>query len=282
MGKLSIVTDSSSNPEKLKINVADKKIYYGDSSETVILIEGSLKYRPLHCSELNNRLSNRNWNKSETLFISGIEGENNEDDPMLRYRKYTNSENKPMGEIDIINISDNNTNLSFPLCGKLSENTKSEISEAYENIFDTSEVAASEEVCFLGSSKRIMNTSECQESIDLIKGYDSYTFSLNLKDLIEYSSYPGTTAKVRLSLRYSKINSEGTEASIYSYYTTFSAFEYTSNSELIIENMIEIIKDTEDLIRIEYLDGTLQLFPVSQRISECIINDCTIIYGKFR
>ena len=150
MGKLSIVTDSSLNPEKLKINVSDKKIYYNDSDGTVVLIEGSLKFRPLHCSELNSRLTNRDWNKSETLFISKVSGEDNEDDPILRYRKYTNPEYKPTGEIDCIDSSDPNNDLSFPLCVKLSNSTKEEINWVYNNKFDPI-MRASEEVYFLGA-----------------------------------------------------------------------------------------------------------------------------------
>ncbi len=277
MGKLSIVTDNSTDSEKLKINVSDKKIYYNDTDGTVVLIEGTLKYRPLHCSELSRRLTNRDWNKSETLFISGVSGEYNEDDPILRYRKYT--ETKPTGEIDEINVRDDDSSLSFPLCGELDSETKARISEAYSEIFD-SNMTASEEVCFMGSSKSVMNTSEGQESIDLIKGFDSYTNSLNIGELIEYSSYPRISGRVDLSIQYSKIN--GNDVRIYNYFTTFKAFEYDRDRNLTIENMIEIIKDTEDLIRIEYLGGTIRLFPISSRISECIINDCTVIYGKFR
>lgn len=281
--KLSIVSDSSENPEKLRINVADKKIYYEDvSGNIVVLVEGSLGYRPLHCSEFHNRLANRNWNKSETLFISGVDGESNEDDPILRYRKYTNPENKPTGEIDEIDITSNNSDLSFPLCGDLNDETRERVFEFYENLFDATE-GAHEEVCFMGSSKDVINTSDCQESISLVKGFDSYTNSVDLNDLIEYSSYPGTSARVDISIRYSKINDEESVAYIYNYFTTFKAFWYNENRELIIEDTIETISDdTDDLVRIEYLGGIIKVFPVSPMVSECIINDCTIIYGNLR
>ena len=63
MGKLSIVTDSNSENDKLKINVADRKIYYNTEEGLRVLIEGTLKYRPLHCSELSRRLANTDWNQ---------------------------------------------------------------------------------------------------------------------------------------------------------------------------------------------------------------------------
>jgi hypothetical protein len=277
MGKLSIVKDSNSENDKLKINVADRKIYYNTEEGLRVLIEGTLKYRPLHCSELSRRLANRDWNKSETLFI---QGDSNVDDPILKYKKYTTT--KPIGEIDEIDTLSNDQSLSFPLCGDISSEEKEYITEVYSSIFDNT-MTAKEEVCFMGSSKSVMNTSEGQESIDLITGLDSYTSSLSLCELIEYSSYPRISARVDISIKYSKLNNDMSEASIYNYFTTFKAFGYNKDRKLEIENMVEIISDnTEDLIRIEYLGGIIKLFPVSPRITECIINDCTVIYGKFR
>lgn len=273
MGKLSIVTDSSSNPEKIKISVPDKKIYNGNT----VILEGSLRYRPLHCSELYSRLSNRDWNKSETLFISGVEGEGNEDDPILRYRKYTNSDYKPTGEIDEIDISNQSRNLSFPLCGVLGDETKATIRDMYCSIFDFTNAVPSE--AFMNSTKSVINISECQESIDLVCGLDSYTDTVSIRELIEYSSYPRTTGKVNLSIRYSKLNNDETNAIVYNYNTIFKAFEYTEDRELVLEDLVEIIDD--NLIRLEYLGGIIRLFPISSRITECIINNCTVIYGNF-
>ena len=274
MGKLSIVTDSNLDSEKLKINVADRKIYYGDSLGATVLIEGNLKYRPLHCSELSNKLSDRNWNKSETLFIS------NEDDPTLMYRKYTSETYKSIGEIDEIDTENIDPNLSFPLCKPLNFEVRNKITEMYEEKFDSEEPQDSH---FLVSLKNPINTSECLESIDIIKGYDSYTSSLSLCELIEYSSNPGISARVDLSIRYSKIDSSGIYATVYNYFTMFKAFEYSRDGNLNVENTVEIINDeSNDLIRIEYLGGIIRLFPISDTISECIINDCTIVYGKFR
>ena len=122
-----------------------------------------------------------------------------------------------------------------------------------------------------------MKTSECQESINIIKGVDSYTNSLDLSELIEYSSYPGVSCRLDLSIKYSKV--ENSIVSVYDYFTIIKAFEYDKDRNLVIEDTIE---DIGDLIRIEYFNGTLRLFPKSPKISECIINDCTVIYGKFR
>ena len=129
------------------------------------------------------------------------------------------------------------------------------------------------------SPKRVMDTEKCQESLDLVRGLDSYTTSLDLRDLIEYSSQPKTMARTTLSIRYSKIDSLGTGAKIYSYHTIFKAFEYDESRNLILPNIIEVIGN--NLIRLEYFGGTIRLFPISPSITECIINDCTVIYGNF-
>lgn len=276
MGKLSIVTNSENISGKLKIS-ASNKIYYSDSGEDIELLEGSPKYRPIRCSELSKRLSNRNWNKSETLFIS-----NDNDNITLRYRKYSDDTNLPEGEIDIIDVDNADDNLSFPLTWELSEETKNTIEEMYSDSFDQGTVA-SEEVCFLKSLKDALNTSKYQESIDLVKGYDSYTNSLSLIELIEYSPYPGTTGRIDLSIKYSKVSSDNTSVSVYNYFTMFKAFEYSNGGVLYIDDTIEIIHDTsDDLIRVEYLGGTIRLFPISHKISECIIDNCTLVYGNLR
>lgn len=271
MGKLSIVTDNSRDPEKLKISVSDRRIYYGD----VAIIEGSLRYRPLHCSELENRLAHRDWNKSETLFISGVEGEGNEDDPILRYRKYTTT--KPTGEIDKIDTRSDDSSLSFPLCGVFSDRTKEKIVEAYSSIFDS--IVVSQGEVFMQSPRSVIDTKTCQESISLVTGLDSYTSAINLQDLIEYSSSPGTKARVNLNIQYSKVNSSGSDVAVYSYHTIFDAFKYTEDRDLVLPGIVEVIGD--NLIRLEYLGGTIRLFPISLSITECIINNCTVIYGNF-
>ena len=268
MGKLSIVTEESS---ELRINVADRKIYYNTPGGTVTIIEGSLKYRPLHCSELSKRLESRNWNKSETLFI---QGDSSVDNPILRYKK-----SRPTGEIDTIDTLDLSGNLSFPLCGTLDSSVKAQIDAAYSEIFDSS-LTASEEMCFLESTKNVMDTSKCQESIDIIKGSDSYTSGLSLRELIEYSSYPGISARLDMSIKYSVLGSNLEDPTIYTYFTTIDAFRYDNDRNLILEDTVENIGD--DLIRLEYFGGVVKLFPISPQISECIINDCTIIYGNFR
>lgn len=278
MGKLSIVTENSPD---IRIDPVGKKISYTESGQTIIITEGDLKYRPLHCSELSSRLSSRDWNKSETLFISEVSNEDNEEEliPILNYRKYTSV--PPTGEIDEIDPSDDNISLSFPLCGELDESTKELIdSKYYELGLDPSD--ASNTVRYMISPKSALDTSECQKSINVILGTDSYTNSLNLFDLINYSSYPGTTCRIDLSVRYSKLNSYGNSADIYNYFTNIEAFKYDEDRNLNVENIIEIIGDTEELVRIEYFNGTLRLFPVSPKVTECIINDCTVVYGKFR
>ena len=272
MGKLSIVTENNPNSD-ITINSVEKKIYCDNTD----LVEGSLRFRPLRCSELRTRLAKRNWNKSETLFISEIDGEVNEDIPVLRYRKY-NDLSLATGEID--SIDTRSSELSFPLCGDINDRAIEEIDREYK-LKIGADVDPLLEACQMKSSKTLRDLSVTENSIDLIKGLDSYTNSVSLKELIEYSSTPNLTGKVDLSIQYSK--KVGGTYKIYNYDTSFCAFKYNNNRDLDIENSIEIIEDgDENLIQIEYLSGTIKILPISAKITECIINNCTIIYGQLR
>ena len=162
--------------------------------------------------------------------------------------------------------------------GVFSRETKEKIIEIYNSLFDS--VIVDQGRVFMQSSRDIIDTRNCQESINLVTGLDSYTSAVNLQDLIEYSSFPGTKARVNLNIQYSRSNISGNSAEIYSYHTIFDAFEYTEDRNLVLPGIIETVGD--NLIRLEYLGGTIRLFPLSQRITECIINNCTVIYGNFR
>ena len=274
MGKLSIVTENNPNSD-ITINSVEKKIYCNNTD----LVEGSLRFRPLRCSELHTRLAKRNWNKSETLFISEVDGEVNEDIPVLRYKKYNDlSLSLATGEID--NIDTRDTELSFPLCGEINDRAKDVIDREYKlKIGD--DIDPLLELSQMKSAKTIRDLSLTENSIDLIKGLDSYTNSVSLKELIEYSSTPNLTGKVDLSIQYSK--KVGGTYKIYNYDTSFCAFKYNDNRNLDIENSIEIIEDGgENLIQLEYLSGVIKVLPLSTKITECIINNCTIIYGQLR
>lgn len=261
MGKLSIVTRTPIE-NKLTIN-NNNDIYYIDNNNTVNIIEGELRYRPIHCSELYNKLSLRGIRPYD-LFISGISGEDDYENPILKF-----SYIEPHGEIDEIDTTDIDT--SFPLCGKLDRETIERVDDKYRELFGDG-LNAGEELSFLSSTNSLME-KESQESIDLIKGFDSYTNTVSLNELISYSTEPGLNCRVDLTILYSK------DGEIYNHNTMFTAFDYSEHQLLNIYNTIENINN---LVQLEYINGVIKVIPISQEVNECIINNCTVIYGKFK
>ncbi len=260
MGKLSIVTNT---PEENKLAINNNgEIYYLTNNGTVNLVEGDIRYRPLHCSELYNKLSIRGIRPYD-LFISSVDGENNEDNPIIRF-----SYIEPRGEIDEIDTTD--VNNSFPLCGSLTRGTANIVRNKYIELFGTGELDAGEELKFLSGTNSVPDRV-FEVSIDLIKSFDSYTNTVSLNELINYSTDADLTCKVDLTVLYSK------NGVIYNHHTTFTAFDYDSNNALNIYNTVE---DISNSVQLEYINGIIKVIPISRDVDECIINNCTVIYGK--
>jgi hypothetical protein len=261
MGKLSIITNTSVE-NKLTIN-NNKEIYYITNDGTVNIIEGDLRYRPLHCSELSNKFELRGVRPYD-LFISGVEGEDDYNNPIIKF-----SYIEPRGEMDEIDTTD--TDNSFPLCGDLDRETKDLIDKKYIELFGDG-LKANEELRFLSSTNNISD-KEIIESMDLIKSFDSYTNTVDLNELINYSTDAYINCRVDLTILYS-INGV-----IYNYNTMFTAFDYNAHQVLNMYNTIETINNR---IQLEYINGTIKVIPTSQEVNECIINNCTAIYGKLK
>lgn len=262
MGKLSIVTNEPVE-NKLTIN-NNNDIYYITNQGTINIIEGDLRFRPLHCSELYNKFLLRGIRPYD-LFISGIEGEDDERDPIIKF-----SYIEPRGEIDNIDTTDINN--SFPLCGDLYSDTEELVNRKYIELFGDG-LNAGEELGFLSSTNSIQE-KESEVSIDLIKSFDSYTNTVSLNELINYSTEAYISCRVDLTVLYSK-----SDGIIYNHNTKFTAFDYGPTQTLNIYNTIENI---DSLVQLEYINGVIKVIPTSQEVNECIINNCTVIYGKLR
>ena len=261
MGKLSIITNTPVE-NKLTIN-NNNEIYYTSNNGTINIVEGDLRYRPLHCSELGNKFELRGIRPYD-LFISGVSGEDDYNNPIIKF-----SYIEPRGEMDEIDTTD--TENSFPLCGDLDRETQELVNRKYIELFGDG-LNSSEELRFLSSTNNIAD-KEIEESIDLIKSFDSYTNTVDLNELINYSTEAYINCRVDLTILYS------ISGIIYNYNTMFTAFDYNANQVLNIYNTIENINNR---VQLEYINGTIKVIPTSQEVNECIINNCTVIYGKFK
>lgn len=262
--KLNIVTSANSG-EKEKIfivgNGAHSNLTYLSSKGEQIDITGEgSEFRPLRCSELFKKLSERDWNITCRKFISTAEGE----DEMLKI-KFGNTNSDP---IAYINSSNSSSGYSASNPSGISEEEKELFRTEYKEILDG---MAKNEIYIYNSSKNIIDFVNNSVIINAIK-YDSdiYTNTLSLNELLNNSSYPGISGKVDVTIQYSKDNF------IVNHDVTFEAFKF-SDDKLTNNNFIE---DINSEVIFEYTNNIIKVLPKSNDIDECIIRNCTITYGN--
>lgn len=293
--KLKIVTNEENTPGQLFLTGdgnSSRLAYLNDMGEMIIVSNlTNSPQKPIHCSELYSKLKNRAWNKVDgSRFVNLIEAAN-PDSQRLMYRYYDldKTNNMPESEIDTITSDDylyQNTKAvteegididilektrSFFLQGRVlveSDGYK-ELEETFKELFGN--MNATEEVYFFNSSKNIVDILNSTVTFELIKANsDTYTDTLSLNELISYSSAPGISGKVDLTVLYSKGDN------IYTHDFTFKAFSYNT-SGLENDNFIESINND---VQLEYINGVIKVAPIRNGVNECIINNCTITYGN--
>ena len=124
--------------------------------------------------------------------------------------------------------------------------------------------------------------SENYYTKNYIKTYDllsvgDYTNQINIKQYIYKSELPGISGKLDVSVFYSypkNLSSQDLETVVYT--VSFTAFSYSS--EGILNNPVKIFGDEN--IQVEYIDGILSVYPKTTKVTECIINNCILSYGK--
>jgi hypothetical protein len=108
------------------------------------------------------------------------------------------------------------------------------------------------------------------ETIELVSYRNrDYTNRVDLREYIEKSTLPGISGKLDITIEYIK---KGTTRVISFSYTAFS---YNGN---ILKNEDRIFETSD--IQGEYLNGIFTVYPISPDVTECIISDCILIYGK--
>lgn len=248
------------------------------SIEGTILGEKKLKYdknsiqKPVYKSELYQKLKTYRWLLSKNPYI--------DEDGLIKIAtdKYipdsqVYSLNKGATDgTSVTNLEDGKIKVAIEkLMSGLSESDK----EIIENMVKTNEVY------LLNNSKGSVDFLEMSNT-SLLIDFDSdvYTNTLDLKKLINKKPIKeDTTLKVDLSIQYSKKNENIDEFSgeilTYNFDITFSGIEI-NGGKLEYKNFI----NEQNNIRIEYLNGIIQLIPLSNEILECIISNCLVTYGK--
>lgn len=275
---LDIITSEDTNTnQKLYINGSGESsiISYKNDGKIIGLSEGSSRFRPIHCSELDLKLQNRGYNIMGTKFIRRTS---------ISPLPLSNAElwydpTKPTTQIPQIPTLNTGEEIrthigAFKACG--SDYPEELIQEEYNSIFGENMNTNKSEIKFYSSSMSSVNLIEDVVELELIKhDSDTYTNIINISDLIYYNSKPGISGVFDVTVEYSK------GGNIYVKDLTFQAFRYTSTDGTIpaldVENYITSINDE---VQLEYINNTIRVNPMNSEIDECILSRCTITYGN--
>ena len=279
-----ITSEEATSNDKIFIVGSDESsiLAYKKDGDTIGLTEGSSRFRPIHCSELLERLKERGYNLMGTKFIRRVSSGSLSSD--LCYDLSPSQSQIPVIETRYNDLngnyrSDNGDTirplLDFCCCG--SDFPIDEIRNEYNLIFDDSNMNTRNEVSFYSSSMSSINLIDNITEQELIKhNSDSYTNILNISELIYYNAKPGLTGLLDLTVEYSKAGQ------IYVKDLSFQAFKYipTTESEIPILNVDNYMTEINDDVQVEYMNNTIRVNSMSSDIDECIISRCTITYGN--
>lgn len=292
--KLSIVSDDRNAADIVIKNEDGNKytpnLYHIERDSSGNLIgESRIRYnrnsvqKPVYMSELNQKLKAYRWLLSKNLYVD-------EDDIKITTTKfspksqvYSLNRGAVVGGPGISLITSDVSGLNTAL-----DNLLSELSDLDQENIDN--MVKTNEVYLLNNSKGSIDFLDMSNT-SLLIDYNSSTYTniLDIKKLINKKPIKdNTTLKIDLSIQYSKKN-EVDEISgkrfIFGFDITFSGIEI-KDGKLIYKNFINDYKDPvdpinkPDIVRVEYLNGVIQLIPLSNDIIECIISNCLVTYGN--
>ena len=270
---LTIVRDSGNGP----LRIEGDSLVNGD-----IFVGEGIDFRPIHCTELREKLKEKGWlNEGFKIYYENrIKDPNTNVEVIIRTYKYK----LPSDTINYT-ISDNYIDDGLPIINTSTESlgspdimiTKSELEQISSGVTNTfneifGEQKGERELKINRSTRNQVDIVENSKTIIAIDSSSTsiYTNTIDLNDLVNHAIIPGLTAKVDVTFMYSTDNFIGGGD------ITFTAFKYNENSELVKDNLIF---DRGKVI-IEYINGIVRIFPMSNDINECILSDVVITYGN--
>ena len=249
---------SSDSKDLIYINPLGEysSLAYKKDSIDITIKEGS-RFRPVHISEVNVKLQNRFHNIYPFIVCKDE-----------KYYLYN-------GNIDMNTvITDKDIEKNGVLVednwieSDLSNEDKSTL-EKYKNNMDYYSYT---------TSKKDINILEGTTTIDILRvDSDSYTNIVSLSNLKSLNISTGVEAKVDLEIQYSLSNSS---YGIFNHHTVFSAFECIEKGGAIITNSYNFIELVNNKVQIEYIDDIIRVLPISDDVTECIISNCIVTYGR--
>ena len=249
-------------------------------TETRVGYSMSDNNRPIYSSELIKKLKNYNWMNHKRIYLDG--------DDIRIY--YGNSEQfNPIYEINTYSIqSESNSILSDNI---LDFGFKKLWEQAFSNSFPEQQeynskktriedMSRSKEIYFFNDSKSEIDFLNESNNLAVLVDHnsDTYTNSVDIRSILSGKICENniTSAKVDLSVQFSKQLDNSTV--VITHDTTFEGFSIM-NGKLVMPNFTETIG--EDVL-VEFVGGIIRVFPQNDRVVECIINNCSVIYGNFK
>lgn len=255
MKKIDLIIPGSGSIQ-IKGEGEESSLTYLDDDIQKDIYNSSSKFRPIHITELNNRLVHRDWNIVGRKFLS-------EDEENFLLSIKNNLDNYiPFRPEKTINITNSN----------VSEDDIKNVELEFNDILKNMNVT---ELYLYNSSEKVIDLLDKSISIDIISpGDNTYTDSISLSSYINdllINSSNATKVLLTIDIKYT-IGSD-----IYSYNTKFNIIS-VEEDKLVGE---EIIKSNKD-ISIEYINNELRVYSINDNINECIISYCNLMinYGK--
>ena len=253
-----------------------------------LLSDGNSTTRPIHCTELENILNRCGTMTGGIVFMHPITKNTDITNvypyyapPVLRnnvkiseiprispdelYRNEVNSYSRSgVSNIDLATV-----NSSIRVCDNWTSGEQLDFERNYINPIYNEHIGSGE-TRFEITGRYSSDLENYYSTASFITNSD-YTDTLDISGYIKNLALSEITGKLDIGVSYS------IEDEIYSSTKTISAFRYSALGYLSIPNYIINFGDN---IRLEYIDGVIKLYPLKDTISEFIINDCILTYGK--
>lgn len=256
--------------------------YVDDSGEVSIVnsVSESLG-RPILCAELYWRLRNRHWNKVDCVrYVS---------DGDYYYKNYI--EDTQSGPVDVIQentVSEQKNQYSiingcpYKEKSEKEEDTEGKDIKKKENLGDE-DFINSEYNKYFGLEDPLKSINQTRETsyrrperVDIIRqDSTTYTSSLDLVNYINSNVVDNVTAV--LTIQYFKSSSS---EKIYCKDIIINAqyIKIVENNQTVCrENTVQTINND---VQIEYINGSIRIFPIQTDVVEYIISRCYLVYGN--
>lgn len=272
---------------ELKSDIFDYYIAYKNVNSPVETRVGFGKRSPkraIFCSELIQKLKQKKWFVPEKRYIDDINSEDFDVRLSIRHEDSLNPIYKinPIklyyggdgGEVESMSLV-TSPEVTYYKFNKLWEQAFNIIKDPDKRQSIKTQIenmATTGEIYLYNSSKKVIDILEGNDLINLVEyNSDIYTNTIDLSTILnERVCNNETSVKVDLSVQYSK------NSTIYNQDITFEGFSI-KDDKLVSQNFSQKINNE---VVVEYLNGIVRVIPITSDILECIISNCTVIYGK--